>query len=307
MAQLKPVTRLQAALASDQQVVIAEVSPPACGEASAIRQLVKDFAGKVHALGFCDNRRELGMSALAAAAIAAGEGVEPILHVTTRDRNRIALASDGLGAAALGIRNILCTTGTHQTLGHFRQARNVHDIDCVQLIAMYCRMDKDASLVGEAALAGAGQFCIGGTAAPFADPLELQVSRLDKKMRAGAQFLVTQPVFDLERFTAWWQEVTRRGLQKKIAILAGVRVLTSADEATAYAQRRPSPRVPEALLARLSAKSGAQAQRQAGIEIACETIKALQALAGLRGFGVSADGDSAAAATVLAAAGLRAN
>jgi methylenetetrahydrofolate reductase (NADPH) len=226
--------------------------------------------------------------------------------VATRDRNRIALTSDALGASALGIRNVLCTTGTHTTLGAFRSARNVHDIDAVQLIQTYAGLSKDASLVGEKNLGGVSQFCIGGVAAPFADPQELQVTRLAKKVKAGARFLITQPIFDLERFGQWWQEVTRRGLEKQVAIVAGIRVLTSADEATAYAKQRPSPLVPKAVLARL-AEGSPQQQKKAGIAIACETIAKLQAMPGLRGFEISADGDHTAALTVIAEAGLRVN
>ncbi len=297
------MTRLQSRLEAGKPALIAQVSPPASGDAGQMRKLAQSFAGKVHALGVLDNNREIRMSALAAASLVAAEGVEPILHVATRDRNRIALASDRLGAAALGIRNVLCTTGTHQTLGDCRSARNVHDIDSVQLMQMYASA-ADGQAVGNGA-GGVASFCVGGVAAPFADPIELQVSRLAKKVQAGAKFLATQPIFDLVRFTAWWQEVTRRGLDKKVAILAGIRVLTSAQEAAAYAQRRPLPRVPDSLLQRLAAKTNPDQQRQEGIQIACETIQTLRALKGLRGFDISSGDDCSAALAVIEAAGLR--
>ncbi len=118
-------TDLQQRLESGKRVLLAEISPPAEADPGGVQQLAKRFAGKVHALGISDNRDRVGMAALAAAALVAGQGVEPILHVATRDRNRIALVSEVLGAYALGIRNILCTSGTHQTLGHFRAAKNV--------------------------------------------------------------------------------------------------------------------------------------------------------------------------------------
>ena len=298
-------TRLQARLESGRPVLIAQVSPPAGGDAGAMRAVARQFAGKVHALGISDNRREVRMSALAAAALAAGEGVEPLLHVTTRDRNRIALASDCLGASALGIRNVLCTSGTHQTLGRFRASRDVFDLDSVQLIGLYARPEAAGGLVGEERLAPAGAFCVGGVASPFADPLELQVSRLAKKARAGARFLVTSPVFDWDRFGAWWQEVVRRGLHEQVAFLAGVRVLTSSAEAEEYAQRRPLPLVPEAMRQRLAAQTGADAQRREGIALAVEMVDRLRAVPGLRGFDLSGDGDPAAALAVIAAAGLK--
>ncbi len=306
MSPKSKTTRLQAKIESGQSALIAEVHPPKSGDAAAVRAMAKEFVGRVHALGVSDNRDEVRMSALAAASLVAGEGVEPILHVTTRDRNRIALTSDGLGASALGIGNVLCTTGTHQTLGAFASARNVFDIDSVHLIQMYSHLADDGAWVGEKGFTGVGSFCVGGVAAPFADPLELQVSRLAKKVKAGARFLVTQPIFDLDRFGAWWQAVTQRGLHQQVAILAGVRVLTSADQANAYAQRRPLPMVPQAALQRLG-QGTADAQRKAGIALACETIEKLKAVAGLRGFDISAQDDHAAVLAVMSAAGLKAD
>lgn len=300
-------SRFQAKIESGTNLLVAQFRPPKSGDAGAVRLLAREFVGKVHALGVCDNRREIGMSALAAASLVGVEGVEPMLHMVTRDRNRIALASDCLGAAALGIGNILCTSGTHQTLGAFRSARNVHDIDSVQLIQMYACPADIASWVGEKGMDGRGTFCVGGAAAPSADPLDLQVSRLAKKIQAGAKFLVTQPVFDLERFNTWWQEITRRGLHEKVAILAGIGVFTSSQEAADYAQRRPLPMVPKTTLDRLAAKSGTDQQRKEGLAIACETIDRLRAIPGLRGFDISADGDPVAALAVIEAAGLKAD
>ena len=127
------VSSFQERLAATTPVLVAEMSPPQGADPAPVRAMAKRFMGKVHALGISDNRDSVRMAALAAASLVAGEGVEPILHVTTRDRNRIALVSEALGAQALGIRNLLCTSGTHQTLGRFRAAKNVYDIDSVQL------------------------------------------------------------------------------------------------------------------------------------------------------------------------------
>jgi methylenetetrahydrofolate reductase (NADPH) len=305
MSKKNEMTCLHRRLDAGKAALLAEVPPPKSGDAAAMRAIAKVFGPKVHALGVTDNQQEVRMSALAAASLAVGEGIEVILHVVTRDRNRIALASDCLGAGALGIRNVLCTTGTHQTLGRFRAARNVYDIDSVQLIQMYSNLSKNGSLVGEDGIEALKPFYVGGVAAPFADPLELQVSRLAKKVKAGAKFLITQPIFDLDRFAAWWNVVTQKGLHEKVAIIAGVRAMTSAAAAEAYAQRRPSPAMPETLLKRISAKPGAQAQAKQGVAIACETIDKLRALAGLRGFDISAEGDCLAALAVIEAAGLK--
>jgi methylenetetrahydrofolate reductase (NADPH) len=297
-------TGLQQRIQSGQSLLLAEISPPQNGDAAQVRQLAKRFAGKVHALGVSDNRDRVTMSALAAAALAAGEGVEPILHMITRDRNRIALVSEALGAQALGIRNLLCTSGTHQVLGPFRSARSVFDVDTVQLLQTYADLARNGSLVGADSIPGAGPFCLGAVAAPCADPVELQVLRLAKKTVAGAQFLVTQPVYDVGRFSQWWEEVERREIPKKCAMLAGIQPLANADRARELSEKRPSPGIPQSVLDRLSAASGPAAQRAAGIAIALETIERLKVVKGLRGFQICADDDVDAALEVIDKSGL---
>lgn len=262
-------TSLQERIASGKTILLGEIHPPQSADPEPLRSTAKRYAGKVHAVGVSDNRDRVAMSALAAAALVKAEGVEPILHVTTRDRNRIALVSEALGAQALGIRNLLCTSGNHQTLGSFRAARNVYDIDAVQLLQACAHLESDGGLLGEKGLEGAGPFCLGAVASPDADPPALQLLRLAKKTRAGAKFLVTQPVYDLERFEAWWQEVTRRGLHERAAILAGIQPLTDGHIAPAL-----------------------------------ETIRRLSDLPGIRGFSISADGDPEAALQIIEASGL---
>ena len=285
-------------------MLLAEISPPAEADPGGVQQLAKRFAGKVHALGISDNRDRVGMAALAAASLVAGQGVEPILHVTTRDRNRIALVSEVLGAHALGIRNILCTSGTHQTLGHFRAAKNVYDIDVIQLLQTCANLASDGSLVGEAAFAGAEQFCLGAVASPNADPLELQMIRLGKKVSAGARFLVSQPIYDPERFHSWWAEVSRRGLHEKVTILAGIEPLTEHALEHARAKRRPLSRVPDAVFQQVTSKTDAVARRRAAIDVAVETVKQLSGTKGLRGFSIAVDGDQDAALEIIDKSGL---
>jgi methylenetetrahydrofolate reductase (NADPH) len=300
-------TLLDERIESGKPLLIAEMSPPKGSDPAPVRDAAKRCVGKVHALAVSDNRDGVCMSALAAASLVAGQGIEPILHVATRDRNRIALVSDCLGAQALGIHNLLCTSGTHQTLGPFRAARNVFDVDSINLLELYRDLADDGSLVGEMGIAGAGPFCLGGVAAPFADPLEMQVARLAKKITAGAEFLITQPVFDLDRFIAWWNEVTRRGIHEKVAIVAGIQPLADAQEAQSLAGKRPAPIIPEAVLARLASRTERGAQRAEGIAIALETIERLSALTGLRGFSVCGDGHFDAAVEVIEKSGLGTN
>jgi len=241
---------------------------------------------------------------LAAAVLVAKEGVEPILHVTTRDRNRIALVSEALGAQALGIRNVLCTSGSHQTLGRFRAARNVYDVDSVQLVQTFSRLAADCSMAGEQGIEGAGPFCLGAVASPDADPLALQVSRVSKKVQAGAAFLVTQPIYDLERFHTWWKAITERGIHEKVAIVAGIQALPEDALARAREGQRTLPKLPHTTQHRVGSAGDAAAQRQAAIEIALETVKQLSSLPGLRGFAVSGDGDYGAALEIIERSGL---
>ncbi|MDD5708010.1 MAG: methylenetetrahydrofolate reductase [Kiritimatiellae bacterium] len=289
---------------SGQQILIAEISPPMSTSADEVCATAQRYSGKVHALGVSESRDHVGMSALAAASLAASQGIEPILHMTTRDRNRIALISDCLGARALGIMNLLCTSGTHQTLGHCRSARNVSDVDPVQLLQALSEQAAGGALIGETAITNR-DFCLGAVASPYADPMDMQIMRLEKKLAAGATFLVTQPAFDMDRFRAWWDAITAKGLQKKAAVIAGVRVLTSAEEATALAAARPSPCLPASTVTRMTGAKSASDQRTMGIKIALETIEALSSLAGLRGFEVRGDGDPGAALEVIEKSGVK--
>jgi methylenetetrahydrofolate reductase (NADPH) len=300
-------TRLAERIASGKPLLLAEISPPQSADAAPVREAARKCAGRVHAVGVSDNRERVSMSALAAASLVAAEGLEPILHITTRDRNRIALVSEALGAQALGIRNLLCTSGTHQTLGRFRAAKNVYDIDSIQLLQVCAGLAGGCGLVGEGSgFQGAGPFCLAAVAAPFADPLELQITRLVKKTKAGANLLVTQPVYDLERFGVWWQEVTRRGIHEQAAIVAGIEPLVNGHLSDAQAGKRPSPKIPPAILERLSVSDPAQ-QRAKAIEIALETIGRLASFSGLRGFCISSDGDLEAALQIIDKSGLGSN
>ncbi|MDD5672808.1 MAG: methylenetetrahydrofolate reductase [Chitinivibrionales bacterium] len=292
-------TKLQGLIESGKQIVLAEISPPKTADGASVRNMAKRLSGTVHALGVSDNRDGIRMSALAAASLILSENVEPVLHFTTRDRNRTALIADCLGAHALGIRNILCTSGTHQSLLPFHAAKNVFDFDATLFLQTCKNLENSAVSVGEEKIAGPLHFCLGAVAAPYADPLELQLPRLAQKIFVGAQFLITQPVFDMDRFNLWWKEVTNRGLHEKAAFIVGIRVLTDAAMAKEYAEKRPLPMVPDAILSRLAAKSDKSAARAEGIKIALETIEKLSGVAGIRGLEIVCDDDLDAAAEIL--------
>ena len=276
-----------------KMLVIAELLPPKDANPALVRERAAKLKGKVHAVGLSDNRDGVGMSAVAAATLAAQEGVDAILHMVTRDRNRIALESDFLGARALGISNILCTTGTHQTLGSFKAAKNVFDVDSVQLLKLFA---------GHAA--SNGSTCLGAVASPYADPMELQLMRLEKKTGLGAAFIVTQPVFDLKRFESWLKEVVKKDIHKKTAIIAGIHPLLSRDAAAAYAAKRPSPRIPTELLGRITGASSEDEARKEGIQQAVAVIGKLKSMAGIRGFEIAAGDDVDATLEIIQKAGL---
>jgi len=303
---IKPTSELNDRIQNGGAVLIVEITPPTGANPSAVQETARRYAGKVHAVGINDNRDRVGMSAIAAASLVAAEGVEPIMHVNSRDRNRIALVSEALGAKALGLRNILCTSGTHQTLGAFRAAKNVFDLDAVQMLQAFSSLAVDCSLVGHGGIPGADGFCLGGVASQDADPLELQVMRLEKKVEAGARFLITQPVYDFERFHAWWGEVTRRGLQEKVTLVASIEPLMGENLERIQAQKRPMPRVPASTLDRFAGADAAK-QRALAIELAVETVKRLSETKGLRGFSITADGDHDAVLEILQKAGLDKN
>jgi methylenetetrahydrofolate reductase (NADPH) len=296
-------TGLKERIESGKRILLAEIHPPRGADPAPLREAAGLYAGKVHAVGLSDNRDGVAMSALAAAALLLAGGVEPILHVNTRDRNRIALVSEVLGARALGVGNLLCTSGDHQALGSCRTARNVYDIDAVQLLQACADPAGDRWLSGINGLGGPGVFCLGAVASPDADPPALQLLRLAKKIRAGAGFLITQPVYDLERFQAWWKEVARRGLHERAAILAGIQPIGDGhiEQAGRSDKRRT---IPATLVERVAAQSDRGGRLAAAVKIALETMRRLSDLPGIRGFCISADGDHEAALQIIEKSGL---
>jgi methylenetetrahydrofolate reductase (NADPH) len=292
-------TTLKGRIESGKPVVTIELSPSRDASTDALKAAATKLKGSVHAIGVSDNRTHIGVSSLAASSIISSFGVEPIMHMVTRDRNRVALLSDVLGARAIGIPNLLVTSGTHQTLGSFRAAKNVFDLDAVQLL-------KECSGNGTILENGAADnsLCLGATASPFADPAELQLMRLVKKVSVGAMFVITQPIYDTDRFADWWKLVVAKGIHEKTAVIAGIKPLLSAVAAKESASKRPNPRIPEAISKRLLAKSDKAAARAEGIAVAVETIDRLRSLKGIRGFDILSDGDPDAAQEIIDKSGL---
>jgi methylenetetrahydrofolate reductase (NADPH) len=294
--------QLQRALNNGHMAVIVECVPPKGADVEALRKTAAVLRGKVDAVGVADNRDEIRMSAIAAAALLKNEGLETIVHMVTRDRNRIALVSDVLGAQALGLTNVLCTSGDHQTLGAERAARNVFDLDSVQLLYALDEIRRVGRLFGNGRSIEPCSLTLGAVAHPQADPPELQSIRLAKKVRAGADFIITQPVFDTEAFGRWLESLGPFEIVDRKPILAGILIVPSAARAREINERAPGVRIPEALIEKLE-QAGPQA-RATAIRFAAETIERLKSLRGVKGFYLMTEDDPAGAVELIETSGL---
>ena len=229
MGEMESVSKLEQVLKSGRLAVTAEISPPKHASAMEIRRQARLLDSFIDAANITDCQTAVvRMSSICAGAHILQEGVEPVIQMTCRDRNRIAMQSDLLGAYSLGMRNILCLSGDHQSFGNHPTAKNVYDVDSIQLIQMVRRMKEEGLFFsGEMIKNHPPRFFVGAVANPFADPFEYRVDRLEKKIEAGAEFIQTQSIFDLERFARFMEHCTARGLPERAYILAGVTPLRS--------------------------------------------------------------------------------
>jgi methylenetetrahydrofolate reductase (NADPH) len=301
---VKPNSKLAGAIQSNGFVVTAEVLPPPAAEGAAIKAAVDVIGDSLAAVSVADNHSGVGMSSLAASSVLVGLGREPIYQVVTRDRNRIAIQSDLLGAAALGIKNVVCTSGHHQTLTGCSDSANVYDLDAIQVVWTIKQMRDKGMLLDGTAIAGNFSMLIGTVVNPYLRPLELNMIQLAKKIEAGADFIQTQPVFDVEEFTAWLDATRKEGLVEKTAILAGVLPLSSAEEAERLREAHTELRIPDAMVARLKAASDADAQGKEGLKLSAEIIGKLKAMKGVRGVHILSGGRERLVSKLRAAAGL---
>ena len=281
-------TKFGEALTSGKLVLTAECLPPRTGGAEAVKKLSAMLSPSLDAVVVADNPDGIHGSALACAALLVREGREAVLSVVTRDRNRIALESDALGASALGIGAILCLSGNHQSLGVCPQAAGVNDIDSVQLARALKGLDLPEMLVG-------------AVAHPHQQPLELNLLRLRKKIAAGVDFLLTQPVFDLAGFSLWMDSVRAAGLDKRAAIIASLLPLTGVGQAEDLRQRQTYGPIDETVVARLGSAPDAAKE---GLAMAAEIAAKLKTVPGVRGIHILSGGCEALAGRVIEAAGL---
>lgn len=298
------VSRLQQILTTGGFAVTAECSPPRGADTANFQQRARLLQGRVHAVNVTDNpTATMRMSSIAACRHLLDMGLEPVMQMVTRDRNRIALQSDILGAYSMGIRNILCLSGDHQSLGSQFDALNVYDIDSMHLVRTVQTMRDQGRDMSGYELHGAPCMFIGAAANPFADPFEYRSMRLSKKIQAGADFIQTQCIFNMTRFKAWIKMAREAGLTEKVQILAGVTPLRSIAMARHMASRVPGMDVPEAVIRRIASVPKAKAPQE-GFRICLETIAELREIKGVRGIHIMAIHWEEIVGQLVAAAGL---
>ncbi len=283
---MKAGSNLEKVLDGGYFAVTAEVGPPKGTSASVIRRKGELLKMYCDALNVTDNQTAIvRMSSLSGCVILKEIGIDPVMQMVVRDRNRIAIQSDILGAVALGIKNVLCLSGDHQKFGNHPTAKGVYDIDSMQLIQVLKTMrDEKKFLCGED-ISGEVTLFIGAAANPFADPFEYRVTRLAKKIKAGADFIQTQAVFDVDKFIKWMEMVRDQGLDEKVHILAGVIPIKSLGMARYMRDNVSGISLPDEIVARME---DAKDVREEGVKITLEIIDQLKEIDGIRGIHIMA-------------------
>jgi methylenetetrahydrofolate reductase (NADPH) len=301
---MKTKSNIEKILESGGFVVTSECGPPRGADPEVIRKKGNLLKGVVDAVNVTDNQTSVvRMSSLSACVILKEMGFDPILQMVCRDRNRIAIQSDILGAAALGINNMLCLTGDHQKFGDHPKAKNVFDMDSIQLIQTVRGMREEGRFLGGEEVKGKPVLFIGAAENPFADPFEIRAARLGKKVKAGVEFIQTQCIYNLERFTKWMEMVRDRGLHERCAVLAGVTPFKSVGMARYMKNSVPGMDVPDEMIERMKGVPK-EKQPEEGIKICVETIQKLKEIPGVRGIHIMAIEWEEKVAEIAKAAGL---
>jgi len=285
---MKTASTLEKILASGDLAVTSECGPPRGALPQKVRHKAELLRGYVDGVNVTDNQTAMvRMSSLAACILIKQMGLNPILQMVTRDRNRLAMQSDILGAYAHGIDTMLCLSGDHPHFGDHPMAATVHDIDSIQLIQMVKDMRDEGKFQGGDKIDGPPKMFIGAAANPFADPFELRVARLAKKVKAGVDFIQTQCIYNLDKFEKWMEGVRERGLHEQVHILAGITPMKSVGMARYMKNKVPGMDVPDEVVKRMG---GVPKDKQAdeGIKICLETIERLKNVEGVRGFHIMA-------------------
>jgi methylenetetrahydrofolate reductase (NADPH) len=301
-------SNLEHILHDGQFAVTGELGPPQSADGEVIHEKMNLLRSYVDAVNITDNQTAIvRMSSIGAGTILVNEGMEPVIQMTCRDRNRLAIQSDLLGAYALGMRNLLCLSGDHQDFGNHPTAKNVFDIDSIQMVKMVADMrDEGVFQCGDEFKGEKPCFFIGAAAAPFADPIKFRPYRLGKKVNAGADFIQTQLVYDMEAFEEYMEKVRELGLHEQTYILAGVGPLKSPGMARYMKNNVPGILVPDNIIERMNEagkpwadikkdemtkenkKARSKAWREEGIQICIDLIKELQKVEGVAGVHIMA-------------------
>ena len=280
---MKSGSNLEKVLKAGHFAFTGEVGPPRGTDVEAVKKKAGFLKGMVDSVNITDNQTAMvRMSSWAASMILLSEGLEPNYQMVCRDRNRLAMQSDILGASAHGIKNMLCLSGDHQQFGDHPQAKGVFDIDSMQLISMVKKMRDDGKFLGGADIDSPPEIFIGAAANPFADPFEWRVHRLAKKINAGADFIQTQCIYNMEKMREWIKQANDMGLTEKVYILAGVTPMKGLGMARYMKNNVPGMDVPDETINRLK---GVDKKKQAdeGIKMACEQIEEFKEMKGVAG------------------------
>jgi len=282
-------------------IITAEYLPDTNIEATSYGKLKS--CGAI-AINVSDNPYGSVISSLATSIKLKQAGIEPIYQLVTRDRNRIALQSDILGAASMGIKNILCLSGYHQTTSDMPESANVYDFDSIQLIELISRMNKEKVLLNGKKIEGGFSMLVGAVVNPYLRPLELNIMRVKKKVKAGAKFIQTQAVFNTTDFQEWLDAIHQKGITEKAAIIAGIYPLESYDEAIKLLEKHTDFYIPDSHIKRMKDAGDLEAQKKMGIAICVETIGKIKAMKGLSGIHITAGGRENIISEIIADAGL---
>jgi methylenetetrahydrofolate reductase (NADPH) len=285
---MKAGTNLEKILESGGFAVTAEAGPPKGTSAAVIQKKGEMLRNCCDAVNITDNQTAIvRMSSLAGCVLLKQVGVEPVMQMVVRDRNRLALQSDVLGAVAMGIGNFLCLSGDHQKFGNHPSAKGVFDIDSIQLIQMLKKMRDEKKFLNNEEISGEVPIYIGAAANPFADPFEFRVKRLAKKVKAGLDFVQTQAVYDVPKFAKFMQMVCDLGLDKQVHILAGVIPIRSVGMARYMRDYVSGVSLPDEIITRLEK---AEKAKEEGVKIILEIIEQLKGIPGVHGIHIMAVG-----------------